>query len=84
MGDSSGEDFGVPGVVEWAHLDKKKFYFFAPLASFLTRFMLYPSNLVKTRLQAQNTVVYSGTFDAFRKIIKYEGVSALYKVNKVL
>ena len=70
------------GQVGWARLDKTKFYIFAPLASLLTRLILYPTNLVKTRLQAQSTdVIYKGTWDAFRKIVRYEGVGALYKVS---
>jgi hypothetical protein len=73
-----------PGVVEWEHLDKKKFYVLAPLASLATRFALYPSNLVKTRLQAQTgKLLYRGTWDAFVKIWQFEGLKGLYKVGGV-
>eukprot|EP00050_Salpingoeca_kvevrii_P010647 m.9617 g.9617 ORF g.9617 m.9617 type:complete len:323 (-) comp2993_c0_seq2:151-1119(-) len=69
-----------PDTVEWEHLDLRKYYFFGPLASFATRAMLYPANLVKTRLQVQHhTSFYNGTFDAFGKIIRHEGPRALFK-----
>lgn len=45
---------------------------------------VYPVDLVKTRLQAQrniagSTPLYKGTLDCFFKVIKNEGVMALYK-----
>lgn len=61
-------------------LDKKKFFPLSIASSFSVRTMLYPFTLVKTRLQIQRgTEVYKGTWDAFRKIIKYEGTRGLYK-----
>ncbi|EGD81017.1 hypothetical protein PTSG_10960 [Salpingoeca rosetta] len=69
-----------PAVIDWEHIDKTRFYTLAPLAGILTRIILYPTTLVKTRLQVQKQrSFYNGTVDAFRKIIKYEGVRALYK-----
>ena len=79
----STQDFQPPGVVEWAHLDKQRFYLLAPIASLATRAAVYPSNLVKTRLQSQTkSVLYRGTFHAFQTIIKHEGFPALYKVSR--
>nr|CAG4634888.1 EOG090X08ST [Alona affinis] len=61
-------------------LDKKKFFPLSIASSFTVRTTLYPFTLVKTRLQIQRgTEVYKGTYDAFRKIIKYEGTRGLYK-----
>lgn len=45
-----------PGVIEWEHMDKTKYYTYGPLSSLATRFMLYPANLIKTRLQIQRNV----------------------------
>jgi hypothetical protein len=45
-----------------------------------TRVVLYPTQLVKTRLQVQHrNSLYNGTLDAFRKVIRFEGPRALYK-----
>lgn len=45
---------------------------------------VYPIDLVKTRLQAQKNVsgsapMYKGVVDCFAKVVKNEGVGALYK-----
>ncbi len=62
-------------------LDKKKFFPLSIASSFTVRTTLYPFTLVKTRLQIQRgNEVYKGTWDAFRKIVKYEGARGLYKV----
>ena len=67
-------------TVEWEMLNKKKFFPLSIASSFTVRTVLYPLTLIKTRLQIQKgNEVYKGTFDAFRKIIKYEGVKGLYK-----
>jgi len=67
-------------TVEWEMLNKKKFFPLSIASSFTVRTVLYPLTLIKTRLQIQRgNEVYKGTFDAFRKIIKYEGVKGLYK-----
>lgn len=44
-----------------------------------------PFDMVKTRIQIQcpENPVYSGSIDCFKKIIKSEGVSALYKGTAV-
>jgi solute carrier family 25 protein 44 len=41
------------------------------MSSFTVRCFLYPLTLVRTRLQVQQrNALYSGTFDAFRKIVR--------------
>lgn len=59
---------------------KKKFIPLSVLSSCTVRTTLYPFTLVKTRLQIQKgNEVYRGTWDAFKKIVKYEGPTGLYK-----
>jgi len=71
---------GVPQVIEWQDLDKTKYYVLGPAFNLGTLCILYPTKLVKIRLQAQvGNSMYKGTFDAFRKIIKREGFRSLYK-----
>nr|CAG4649464.1 EOG090X08ST [Scapholeberis mucronata]SVE93711.1 EOG090X08ST [Scapholeberis mucronata] len=67
-------------TIEWEMLDKKKFLPLSIASSLTVRTTLYPFTLVKTRLQIQKgNEVYRGTWDAFRKIVKYEGLTGLYK-----
>jgi len=67
-------------TVEWHMLDKQKFYPLSMLSSFSIRCFLYPLTLVRTRLQVQQqSAVYSGTFDAFRKILRSEGIRGFYR-----
>lgn len=64
----------------WDDLDKFKYFTIGPSIYFAIRCTLYPANLIKTRLQVQRgTGKYTGTFDAFRKILRYEGIRGLYK-----
>lgn len=66
--------------IEWEEMDKKKFYFFGPTLFLGIRALLYPANLVKTRLQVQRKdALYKGSFDAFVKVIRFEGLRGLYK-----
>eukprot|EP00731_Ephydatia_muelleri_P017812 Em0010g910a len=69
-----------PEVIEWRDLDKKKYYVFGPVVAVLVRGVVYPFNLIKTRLfvQAQKSM-YSGTFQALSVIVKNEGAKGLYK-----
>eukprot|EP00055_Hartaetosiga_balthica_P016523 m.105047 g.105047 ORF g.105047 m.105047 type:complete len:334 (-) comp9122_c0_seq3:4267-5268(-) len=80
-GSSSGKIEKVqPTVIDWSHINKSRFLVLAPTASVLTRVILYPTQLIKTRLQVQKqNSFYNGPVDAFRKIVRYEGVRALYK-----
>merc|ERR1719188_913983 len=67
-------------TVEWHMMDKQKFYPLSMLSSFSIRCFIYPLTLVRTRLQVQQqSAVYNGTFDAFRKILKSEGVRGFYR-----
>lgn len=67
-------------IIEWQHLDKKKFYLIGPTLFIGIRSLLYPPNLIKTRLQVQKKrALYTGTWDAFRNILKTEGIRGLYK-----
>ncbi len=70
-----------PQHIAWDDLDKRKYFIFGPSAFLAVRALVYPSNLVKTRLQVQSHAkpLYTGTFDAFRKILKQEGPRGLYK-----
>ncbi|DAZ93775.1 TPA: hypothetical protein N0F65_010467 [Lagenidium giganteum] len=65
----------------WDELDKRKYYVLGPTMFLCVRAAVYPSNLVKTRLQVQSRAnpMYTGTFDAFRKIARQEGAAGLYK-----
>ncbi|XP_072024415.1 solute carrier family 25 member 44-like [Amphiura filiformis] len=67
-------------IIEWDDMDKRKFYAFGMVLSMTIRGMIYPTSLIKTRLQVQRqNAIYHGTWDAFKKITKYEGVRGLYK-----
>lgn len=67
-------------MIEWKDLDKKKFYLIGPGLFIFVRSFIYPFNLIKTRLfmQEQSTL-YSGTADAFSKVVRREGFRGLYK-----
>ncbi|MCL4126909.1 UNVERIFIED_CONTAM: hypothetical protein GTU68_056814 [Idotea baltica] len=61
-------------------MNKTKFYPLSMLSSFSIRCIMYPFTVIKTRIQIQkHSDLYKGTFDAFAKISKQEGVTALYK-----
>jgi len=67
-------------IIEWDDLNKKKFYMNSLALATSIRTCIYPLNLVKTRLQAEeNANKYKGVRDAFRKIVRQEGVRGLYK-----
>ena len=69
-------------VIQWEHLNLYKFYPMALCSSWTIRCMLYPMSVVKSRLQLQRqNNEYNGMRDAFVKIIKHEGIGALYKVS---
>lgn len=67
-------------VIEWDMMDRNKFLSLTVVNSLFLRSVLYPLVLVKTRLQVQKqNTVYTGSLDAFKKIIKSEGFCGLYK-----
>ncbi|XP_066524462.1 solute carrier family 25 member 44a isoform X1 [Hoplias malabaricus] len=67
-------------IIEWEDLDKRKFYSLGVFMTLTTRATVYPFTLIRTRLQVQKgKSLYKGTFDAFCKILKAEGVYGLYR-----
>lgn len=67
-------------TIEWDMMDRNKFLSLTVVNSFFLRTVIYPLVLVKTRLQVQKqNSVYSGSLDAFKKILKSEGPLGLYK-----
>uniref|UniRef100_A0A915DMB1 Uncharacterized protein n=1 Tax=Ditylenchus dipsaci TaxID=166011 RepID=A0A915DMB1_9BILA len=67
-------------IIEWNHLDLRKFYPMALASSWSVRCLLYPMSVVKARLQLQKqNNVYTGMRHAFVNIIKHEGAGALYR-----
>lgn len=66
--------------IGWDDLDKRKFYTIGPMIMLGVRLLIFPPMLIKTRLQFQkHTSLYTGTYDAFKKIFKYEGIRGFYK-----
>ncbi|XP_068169297.1 solute carrier family 25 member 44a [Antennarius striatus] len=71
---------GAIQIIEWEDLDKRKFYSLGVFMTLTTRATVYPTSLIRTRLQVQKgKALYSGTFDAFFKILRAEGVQGLYR-----
>ncbi|XP_068175859.1 solute carrier family 25 member 44-like [Antennarius striatus] len=67
-------------IIEWEDLDKRKFYSFGMFVSVSIRATAYPFALIRTRLQVQKgKSLYNGTFDAFFKILRSDGVRGLYR-----
>lgn len=67
-------------IIEWEDLDKRKFYSFGVFMTMTIRATVYPATLIRTRLQVQKgKSLYNGTFDAFCKILRAEGVRGLYR-----
>ncbi|RLN87580.1 hypothetical protein BBJ28_00005886 [Nothophytophthora sp. Chile5] len=75
------EDEHVLEDISWDEIDKLKYYIVGPTMFLAVRAAVYPSNLVKTRLQVQSRAkpLYSGTFNAFSTILRQEGARGLYK-----
>jgi solute carrier family 25 protein 44 len=65
--------------IDWKDLDATKLYLNSCLFFLGLRTVLYPLSLIKTRLQAQKYLAYSGTIDCFKKVLANEGVRGLYK-----
>lgn len=67
-------------IIEWEDLDKRKFYSFGVFMTMTIRATVYPAMLIRTRLQVQKgKTLYSGTYDAFRKILSAEGIRGFYR-----
>lgn len=76
--DSTCGKQSVP-VVEFHMVDKTKYFPLSALSGLTVRTILYPFTVIKTRLQVQkHRSLYTGTFDAFRRIVCSEGVRGLY------
>ena len=67
-------------MIEWTDIDKRRYFVIGPLLFTFIRLVVYPFNLIKTRLFMQeHHSIYKGTLDAFYKVVKYEGIRGLYK-----
>jgi len=67
-------------VVELHMMDKRMYFPLTALSGLTIRSILYPFMLVKTRLQLQRKLsVYTGLYDAFKKIVANEGPRGLYR-----
>ncbi|XP_051998413.1 solute carrier family 25 member 44-like [Xyrauchen texanus] len=67
-------------IIEWEDLDKRKFYSFGVFMTMAIRATVYPATLIRTRLQVQKgKSLYAGTYDAFLKILRAEGLRGLYR-----
>lgn len=68
-------------IIEWDDMSKTSFYFYGFGLSFTARCIIYPSQLIKTRLQGQTVGQnqYKGMGDAIIKIYRAEGLRGYYK-----
>lgn len=76
MGQINGEP-----AISWDSLDSKKFIINGSLFIFLTDFILYPSDLLTTKLQVDRTSLLGkiNLLKWTRQILKYEGFFGIYK-----
>lgn len=67
-------------TIEWAMLDKGKYYPLSMMSNFSVRCILYPLSVIRTRLQVQSqNDLYTGTLDAYKKMVAREGYRSLYR-----
>ena len=67
-------------IIEWHQLEKKKYFLFLNVYMLSTNALIYPVDVIKTRLQLQRTKsLYKNTLDAVYKTVKLEGILGLYK-----
>ena len=67
-------------IIEWEDLDKRKFYSLGVFMTMTTRLTVYPFSLIRTLLQVQRgKSLYTGTLDAFCKILRADGLRGLYR-----
>lgn len=73
--------------IEWQHIDKFKYYTYGSVFFVGVNTLLYPADVIKTRLQVQRTnALYRGTLDAVIKTFRSEGLKGFYKgflVNQI-
>lgn len=63
----------------WPIFDSLYSFFLGSIAGCIGATVVYPIDLVKTRMQAQkHKALYDNSFDCFKKIIKKEGFKGLY------
>lgn len=63
----------------WPIFDSLYSFFLGSIAGCIGATVVYPIDLVKTRMQAQrHKAVYANSFDCIKKIIKNEGLKGLY------
>lgn len=66
--------------IEWQHVDKLKYYTYGSVFFVGVNTILYPADVIKTRLQLQRTnALYKGTLDAVFKTFRSEGLIGFYK-----
>ncbi|KAJ3391475.1 hypothetical protein HDU92_009035 [Lobulomyces angularis] len=65
--------------IDWDNLDKTKFFLNGTGAFLGVRLLVYPSSLIKTRLQVSQLKERSGLIRTFFRIIRTEGPRALYQ-----
>ncbi|KAF2077378.1 hypothetical protein CYY_001306 [Polysphondylium violaceum] len=72
--------------IQWDDLDPKKYYFFNGLLGGSIDLMMYPLDVIRTRLQVQGSISiqqkfphYTGTFDGLKKLYTNEGFKGYYK-----
>ncbi|VDK76606.1 unnamed protein product [Litomosoides sigmodontis] len=79
MNPAAQSDYGLQ-VIEWRHLDKYSLSTYIFTSSCSIRFLTYPFNFVKSRLQLQKqNTVYKGVRHALVDIIRSEGLRGLYR-----
>ena len=72
-------------ALDWNNIDRVKFCCLCPSLLLATKAVFYPPDLIKTRLQVQTSrpgpfnFGYAGAGDAFRTILRHEGVRGLYR-----
>jgi len=67
-------------IIEWHQLEKKKYFLFLNVYMLSTNAVMYPVDLIKTRLQLQRRKsLYKNTLDVVLKTVKHEGFLGLYK-----
>ncbi|XP_063727787.1 solute carrier family 25 member 44-like [Symsagittifera roscoffensis] len=79
---SVGSELKMEGYtpIGFEHMNMRNFAMLSLGNSFIIRTLIYPTTLIKTRLQVEKSGAgYLNGRDAFRKILKSEGVSGLYR-----
>ncbi|KAL3997180.1 Mitochondrial carrier family protein [Acanthocheilonema viteae] len=79
MNSTTQSDYGLQ-VIEWRHLDKYSLSTYIFTSSCSIRFLTYPFNFVKSRLQLQKqNTVYKGVRHALVHVVRNEGLRGVYR-----